>query len=222
MHVLPRRNWMLAGLLLATALGSSGCLVNMMALPFYLIGAESKAPPAIELVDGRRDEKRVLVLSYANSGLRFGHDAIDEEIAQLLGFNIASNEKRFTVVPEREVRHWRDMNSHWGEMSLQEIGEEFDVDYVIFTEVQEFSLNETKNQYLLQGKSRVIFRVHDVNKDMVVFNDMYMCSYPPNRSVPLTEVISEDHFRRRFLRKIARDLSWYVVPHRYVDEVSDL
>lgn len=204
------------------ALAPAGCAVNMMALPYFLFGGQSLADPAVKLVHKKKDKKKVLVLSYADSNIQWGHDAIDDELCGLLIGKIAAGDSRLEVIPERRVRSWKDMNPDWADKSLQQIGEHFDVDYVIFFECTAFSLNEAKNQFLLQGKTRVVFRVHDVNKDSLVYDNVYQKDYPPNRAVPLTDVNSEEQFRRMFLRRIAQELSWYVVPHPYADEVSDI
>ncbi|MFO0945081.1 MAG: hypothetical protein U1D30_03915 [Planctomycetota bacterium] len=217
-----RQVFVAALLAAATMFTSSGCLVNVMALPYFLFAGEPTVKPPVKLLQKRRDEKKVLVLGFADPSLKFGFDAVDDELTGLIIGEIMEKEKRLEVIPERKVRGWRDTNPHWTDKSLQEIGENFDVDYVIFFEVSTLSLNETKNQYLLQGKTKVIVKIHDVNKDAQIFNDTYQREYPPERAVPLTDFSSEEQFRRLFLRTIAREISWYVVPHRHADEISDI
>lgn len=218
-----RRPALIAAMLaVATALTSTGCIINMMALPYFLFAGEPTVKPPVKLLTKRREEKSVLVLGFADPSLKFGFDAVDDELTGLIIGEIMAKEKRLNLVPERKIRGWRDTNPHWIDKSLQEIGEHFDVDYVLFFEVASLTLNETKNQYLLQGKTKVIVKIHDCNKDAQIFNDTYQREYPPERAVPLTDVSSEEQFRRLFLRTIAREISWYVVPHRHADEISDI
>lgn len=213
----------LGGILaVAMLLSTTGCFVNMMAAPFFLFGKDPTIDPPLKLLKGRRDSKKVLVISYADNGLRFGFDSIDEDICSLAGAAIALGDKRFEVVPARKARAWRDSNPNWSDLSLQEIGEQFDVDYVMFMEVTRFSLNETKNQFLLQGSINVKVKVHDIAVDQMILDEMYQREYPPNRAVPLTDVASEEQFRRMFLATVGREISWYLVPHRAADEISEL
>lgn len=205
--------------LILTALIGSGC----RALPYFLMLApEPTIAPEISLFANKREKKRAMVISYADSGIRFGYESIDDDLTDLLLAELVRNEERLEIIPARKVREWKDRNQGWVEKSLQDIGEHHDVDYVIFLEAQDFSLNETKNQYLLQGRARVLFRVHDVAKDVTIFERTYDRDYPPNRPVPVTEVASEEQFKRRFLMTMARELSWFLVPHRQADQVSDL
>lgn len=202
-------------------LGSGGCMVNMMALPYFLFVKDMAVPPKVKLVDKKKDRKKVMVLSYANSGLQWGHDEIDEELTALLIGEIAQAEDRLEVVPERQIRAWRDLNAGWAEKSLQEIGEHFDVDYVLFLECADFSLNEGKNQYLLRGRGRILFRVHDVAKNTIIYENEYLREYPRERPVSINDITSEDQFKKAFLRRIAKELAWYVVPHAPADEMED-
>ena len=95
----------LAGILaVATMLSSTGCFVNMMALPFFLFGKEPTIDPPLKLVSGRRDSKKILVLSYADNGLKFGFDSIDEDICSLAGAAIVQGDPRLEVVPARKAR----------------------------------------------------------------------------------------------------------------------
>lgn len=213
---------LLAAMTISFAFGSTGCLINVMALPYFLFAGDPVVKPPVKLLEKRRDKKNVLVLGYADPSLRFGFSSIDDEIAGLLINEISEKEDNLTLIPERKVRGWRDTTPTWTDMSLQEIGEHFDVDYVLFFEVASMTLNQTKNQFLLQGMTRVNVKIHDCNKDMIIFDDVYTREYPPERSIQLSDVSSEEQFRRMFVRTIAREISWYVVPHRHADEISDI
>jgi hypothetical protein len=219
------RWWNGAWLAVTAAMLATGCTgsVNMLAVPYFLMfGAEPTVPPRVELVKGRKDKKKVLVLCYAEPGLKFGFDSIDDSLCGLVIGELARTEPRLEVVPERKVREWADVNPNWQAHGLGEIGERFDVDYVLSFEVVGFQLNETKNQFLLKGSARILVEVHDVDENKRLFQGIYEREYPPHRAVPLADVRSEEHFRDMFLRTIARELTWYVLPHRMHDEPLDL
>lgn len=209
-------------LVLLAFLPTMGCQLNVLAIPYFLIAGEPKVPPAYKLVEKRKDTKRVLVLAFADTGLRWGYQAIDDELTGLLSSQLQLGDKRLEVVPDRSVREWKDRNADWVDKDPQMIGEHFDVDYVLFVEITSFSLNTTQNQFLLQGHCDVLFKVWDVNKESMVFSDVFEKDYPTERSIELQDVTSEEQFRRLFLRRIAEELSWYVVPHRAADEIEDV
>ena len=130
---------------------------------------------------------------------------------------ISATEERFKVVPQHKVRQWLDENPHWADHSFHEIGEHFGVDYVYFIEIGSFALNEEKNHFLLRGKTDVLVTIHDVAKQKVRYQDTYQKTYPAAQTLNLTDVHSEQQFRRAFLEVMANELAWYVVPHREVD-----
>lgn len=201
---------------------SAGCGVDMMAIPYFLFAGEPRIDPPIQLCDGRKDEKKVLVLAFADNGIKWGYQAIDDELTGLMVSQLVTSDSRLEVVPERTTREWKDRNANWVDKDPQAIGEHFDVDYVIFAEVTSFTLNTTRNQFLLQGHCDVLFKVWDVNKEAMIFDDVFERDYPSNRSIELQDVTSEEEFRRLFLRRVAEELSWYVVPHKSADEIEDM
>jgi hypothetical protein len=211
-------------LALATSLvlSAGGCAVNVLAIPYFLMGGEPRIQPPVKLCEKKKDTKRVLVLAFADTGIQWGYQSVDDELTGLLVSEILQGDKRIEVVPEQTINEWKDRNANWIDRDPQTIGEHFDVDYVLFVEVTSFSLNTTRNQYLLQGHSDVLFKVWDVNKETLAFSDVLEKDFPSNRSVELQNVSSEEQFRRLFLRRIARELSWYIVPHQAADEIEDL
>jgi hypothetical protein len=208
--------------LLLAVVPAVGCQLNVLALPYFLIAGEPTIDPAFKLCEKRKETKRVLVLAFADTGLRWGYQAVDEELTGLLVSQLQTGDKRLEIVPERSIREWKDRNADWVDKDPQMIGEHFDVDYVLFVEITAFSLNTTQNQFLLQGHCDILFKVWDVNKEALVFSDVFEKDYPSERSIELQDVTSEEQFRRLFLRRIAEELSWYVVPHRNADEIEDV
>lgn len=207
--------------LLALA-SSGGCSINMLAIPYFLFAGEPKIDPPVTLCKNRKDTRRVLVLTYADTSIQWGYRAIDDELTVHLVNRIAGADSRLEVVPERAVREWKDRDADWIDKDPQAIGEYFDVDYVLFVEVTSFSLNTTRNQFLLQGHADVLFKVWDVNTQDMIFTHVLEKDYPTNRSIELQDVSSEEQFRRIFLRRLAEELSWYVVPHKVADEIEDV
>lgn len=203
---------------------ASGCLggvVNMMALPYFIMRGDARQDPlGVSLVKAKKETRRLVVIPYADFGLRNGFGALDEDLAGMLIAEIVKAEDRLKIVPERKVREWKDVRGDWGEWTSQQIGEHFDVDYVVYFEIANFKLSDPKNPYLLQGNTRVLFRVYDVNRETEIFSDVYERDFPPNRPVSVTE-ISEGEFQRRFLRRVAKELSWFITPHESVDPITD-
>lgn len=201
---------------------SGGCSFDMLAIPFFMFAGEPKIEPPVQLCKGRKDKKKILVLAYADSGIQWGYQAIDAELTGLLIGQMNQGDSRLELVPERTIREWKDRNPGWMDKDPQAIGEHFDVDYVYFAEITSFTLNTTRNQYLLQGHTDVLVKIWDVNKESMIFDDVFERDYPSERQVELQSVASEEDFRRLFLRRIAQELSWRVVPHREADKIEDI
>jgi hypothetical protein len=208
MKISGSRSLLWSGLLVATLLASTGCQLAY----FAMLGQEHTVDPHKPLVHGRKDTKKVVVLAYARNELRFTYDALDDDFAKLLGAAITMG----------EVRKWRNDHPDWMEKQLRDIGDHFDADYVLVAEFHSFSINDSADQFLLQGRTSILFRIFDVAANDTMYDTTYSREYPPNRHVPLTDVASEKAFRDRFLATAAREISWYVVPHRRRDELSDI
>ena len=208
----------LAGLAASAATGCSG-MVNVLAIPALFTGSEC-IEPEVKLVKGRHDSARVLVLSYANADLRWGNDSVDEEITAMLSAEL-SKESRFKITPERKVRAWKDLNPRWARKNAQEIGEEFEVDYVVTLEVTDFAVQEPKSPFLLQGRAKAKIRVHDVKKDQMVYDDVFTRDFPSTGPIPAQDVASQDGFKIKFMRTLARELSWKLVAHPASDVAKD-
>ena len=208
----------LAGALAVATTGCSG-MVNMLALPALFTGAEC-IEPKVKLVKGKHDKAKILVLSYANTDLRWGNDSVDEEITAMLSAEL-SQEPRFKITPERKVRAWKDLNPRWSAKGPQAIGEEFEVDFVVMLEVTEFAVQEPKSPFLLQGRTKATIKVHDVKKDMQVYTDIYTREFPSTGPIPASDVSSQDGFKIKFMKTLAKELSWTLVAHPSADVAND-
>ncbi len=162
--------WCNLGLLACLAMLLVGC-GNLGAL-FYFLSPSQGDPPPVELVKGRK-KKSIAYLVYVNNGLKFTFDDLDSQLAGRLATQTKLTDKRFVVKPDREVREWKDKNPQWLEMNLQKIGEALDVDFVYFVEIKRFSLNETKSQLLLQGATDMVVKIHDVEEDVLRYDNTY-------------------------------------------------
>ena len=205
--------WASAFAVFTAVLISCGCSINMLAIPYYLFVGEQKLPPPKPLVEGKKDRKKVAVISYVDNALRFSFDSLDSDLESMVSMEMAKNEKRVDVVQAKKIRNWRDKNPGWIDASLQSVGEKFDANYVIFIEISEFSLSADRNQFLYQGRAKVSVKLHDVSKDSVEYADSWVREYPPNRPVDMREYTSEDQFRNKFLAVLAKEVAWHFVPH---------
>jgi hypothetical protein len=208
----------LAGIVASASAGCSG-MVNLLALPALITGQEC-IEPKVQLVKGRHDSAKILVLSNANSDLRWGNDSVDEEITAMLSAEL-SKESRFKITPERKVRAWKDLNPRWATKTPQAIGEEFEVDYVVMLEVTDFAVQEPKSPFLLQGRAKARIKVHDVKKDQEVYTDIYTREFPSTGPIVASDVASQDGFKIKFMRTLAQELSWTLVSHPASDVAHD-
>ncbi|MEJ7591744.1 MAG: hypothetical protein WKF77_09360, partial [Planctomycetaceae bacterium] len=113
-----------------------GC--NYFILLGYLIGGPPQIEPLFEKDTKKSltDRKtRVAVVCYASDELKYECEHIDHIIARQVAHQLSDN--KIDVVPSDEVRGWMVNNPDWD--TAAEVGAAFDVNYVIYIDVSDFS-----------------------------------------------------------------------------------
>lgn len=150
---------LLIGLLLVTA---PGC--NYMLLLGYLIGGPPQEEPQFEKETKKSmtdKDVRVAVVCYAPDDLKYKFENIDHILAKAVAVQLAN--KKIEVVPYDEIRVWLDENPDWD--TAVDIGAEFDVTYVIYIDVSDFSLYERDTNALMRGRCDAMVSVYEMETD---------------------------------------------------------
>ena len=221
MSVTRQRSILAGCLLLALACGT-GC--NVLSVPAFLFGPESKRDAELKKLaaDDKEKEVRIVILTYAGLETRPEFLRVDRELTGMLvrwleqGFTY--NKERVTIVPPRQVEKFKDENPKWQTMDLVEIGKNrnFDADYVVYLEINSLTLYEAgSGNQLYRGRTKISVAVADVNKpEEDPVKKEFSSEYPSEAKGPVPVGDSSlQEFRQAFLNHVTKKLSWNFTSH---------
>lgn len=217
------RRWRLAGLMLVAALLGTGC--NVLSLPYFLFPASSKYPPGLVKLssDNKKHPSKVVILAYlATEGgpeLIQADRELGRSLIQHLQVAVKENEEKVELIPGRKVEKFKNEHPDWHAMDMQDIGKHFDVDYVVFVEIEGIDLYETgSHKMMYRGQAEVKVYVQDMaHPDDDPITHPYHCEYPPSGPRPVDDT-NLATFRHDFLEYVAEHLSWLFTAHSTREE----
>ena len=124
------------------------------------------APDPVEEVTAEFDKlpgRRVLVLVWAEAATVFEYPHIQFELARYVNYHLKTNVDPIALITAREVAAYQRDTPGWESLPLDQVGSHFDVDYVIYLELPEYTIRGPGTQYLLAGRGRVAMSVYDVH-----------------------------------------------------------
>ena len=196
-----------------------GC--NYFILLGYLIGG----PPQLEPLFEKETQKsftdrgvRIAVVCYADDELKYKHDNIDHFIAARISARLQQNQ--IEVVNPDQVRLWLEENQDWD--SPEEIGAEFDVTYVVYVDIHDFSLFERDSANLFRGRCEGMVRVYEMETDgdgREIFSRDITSAYPTQVGRPASEV-SFDTFRMEYFWRLSDEIGRLFYPYGNGDDIS--
>jgi hypothetical protein len=209
--------WLAA--LVATA-SLPGC--NYFILLGYLIGGPPAIEPEFEKETGGKSltdlDVTVAVVCFAPTEVKFNFDEIDHEIAKYVTFQLHAH--KIKVISPDRVRAWLDKNPEWDK--AEEIGEAFGVTYVIYVDLNEFSLYEENSTQLYRGRSSGWVSVFEMDKDgngdkifSKEFNDRY-----PKFAPRETSEVSYATFKKEYLSHISEEIGVKFYEQYQVDRIG--
>jgi hypothetical protein len=106
-------------------------------------------------------------------------------------------------------------------MNLEEIGQQFDADYVIYLELHSLTLYEPgSGNTLYHGRADVsvhLVNVHDPESES--FKDDPSYEFPVSKGPQPADDMTPRKFRQDFLTYIAKRLSWNFTAHPIQDDI---
>lgn len=211
----PQSPWLLAAMLLVLALALvplAGC--SMLAAVQYIIHGEPTVPAQF----ANLKDHKVAVVCYAPAEIRYSFDAVDLDVAKRLSGLLQQNIDKIDVVEPDLVASWLDKHGNWSEVT--EIGKAFDADYVVFADIQQFSLYEENSPNMYRGRAYVDLRVYDVKDDgEVVYESDVESQFPLGRPVPVSEQ-RERSFRREYVARLADEIGRNFYPYVAGEDVK--
>jgi hypothetical protein len=212
---IPPSPWYVALLILGLGLALlplAGC--NMLAAFQFILQGEPTVDPAFTALE----DHKVVVVCHAPARIRYSFDSVDTDLAKAMSRLLELNAEDVEVVEPDAVASWLDKHGNWSDVT--EIGKAFEADYVIFADVQQFSIYEENSPNMLRGRAYVDLRVYDVNDDgEVVFEADIESIYPLGRPLPVGEK-RERSFRREYVARLADELGRHFYPYVAGEDVK--
>jgi len=198
----------------------SGC--NYFMLLGYLIGG----PPSIEPDFDKMTKKSftdyqitVAVVCYAPTELKYDFANVDDEIAKYVSYRF--KEHKIEVIHPDHVRAWLDRNPDWEKP--EEIGEAFETDYVVYIDVNKYSLYEENSANLYRGRSEALVSVFEMgtNGEGDKIYSKEIVSVFPIHTPRAASSVSYQTFKRQYLSRLSEEIGRLFYEHFNGDNIPD-
>ncbi len=199
--------------------GTSGC--NYFILLGYLIGGPPQLEPLFEKETSKSmtdKDVRVAVVCYAPDELKYQYDSIDHILARYLSHQLDKN--KIEVIRPADVRQWLEENREWD--TPVEVGAAFDVRYVIYVDISDFSLYERDSANLFRGRCEAIVTVYEMKADGTgrpIFSRDLTSAFPTQVPRSGSEV-SYESFRMEYFWRLSEEIGRLFYPYLHGDDIG--
>lgn len=198
----------------------SGCRVGM------LLGLLIAGPPTVEPDFDRQTKEcmtdkdvTVAVVCFAPTEVRYSFDNIDHELAKYVSFRL--QEHKITTVPPDHIRAWLEENKDWDKP--EEIGAAFKTTYVIYIDLNEFSLFEEGSTSLYRGRAEAVVSAWKMDEDGVtaekIFSMEKVSKFPQQQPVSSSED-TYGNFKGRYLSRLSDEIGRFFYEYYLSDEIG--
>lgn len=207
------------------------CLSLVLCLPLtgcsyvlfigYLIGG----PPSIE-PDFDRDTKEcmtdkdvtVAVICFAPKAVKYSFEDIDHELAKYVAFRL--HEHKISVINPDRVKAWVESNPEWDRP--EEIGAYFETTYVVYIDLNEFSLYEDGSATLYRGRSEAICSVWKMDEEgsaEKIFSKEKISKFPTHQPIASSEA-TYSNFKARYLSRLSEEIGRLFYEYYLIDDID--
>lgn len=218
MRAIPKRLSMLLTVLLLCG-AASGC--NYLMVFGYLIGGPPSVEPQFdkETKQSMTDKDvRVAVVCFAPNEIKYSFENIDHELAQYVAFQLHSH--KIGVIPPDLVKGWLEEHKDWDKP--EEIGAAFKVTYVIYIDLNEFTLYEEGSASLYRGRSEGIVSVWKMDDDdhaEKIFSAEKTSKYPMHQPVSSGDK-TYTTFKGEYLTRLSDEIGRFFYEYYVADEIA--
>lgn len=217
----PVRIWVTVFMALALCLPLSGC--SYLLFFGYLLGGPPSVEPPFdtETQECMTDKDvTVAVICFAPKDVKYGFEKIDEELAKYVTFRL--HEHKIKVINPDQVKAWLDSNKDWDKP--EEIGAAFKTTYVIYIDLNEFTLYEEGSATLYRGKSEAIVSVWKMDESHEeaekIFSKEKISKFPLHRPESATET-TYSNFKARYLSRLSDEIGRFFYEYYLSDEIME-
>ena len=198
---------------------ASGC--NYLVIFGYLLGGPPSVEPEFEketkesLTD---KDVRVAVVCFAPNEIKYSFESIDHELAQYVAFQLFAH--KIKVVPPDLVKGWLEENKDWDKP--EEIGVHFKVTYVIYIDLNEFTLYEEGSPNLYRGRSESIvsaWKMDDDGHAEKIFSAEKTSKYPVHQPVSSGDKTYMT-FKGEYMTRLSDEIGRFFYSYFVADEIA--
>ncbi len=204
-------------LLMLVCSGASGCSLYVMAGKMFfgdpLQTCEFTKNTKVDLAD---EKKKVLVVCSTPESIRSDYPSLNYDLLEQITYRLRRND--IDVLDTGKVATWLDDNGGvWND--VEELAENFDVDYIIHVDIDEFDYREPNSPNLLRGKTFGNISAYEVEeidgmkRALQVFTSEYTSEYPIHMPVSI-ETESPEVFRKKYKDRIADQIGRFFYNYR--------
>lgn len=193
-------------LLTLVCLSASGCSLGVMVGKMFfgdpLVTCEFTSRTKVDLAE---DKKKVLVICSTPESIRSDYPSLNYDLLEQITYRLRRNDVE--VIDTGDVATWLDDNGGvWND--VDELAENFETDYIIHVDIDDFDYREPNSPNLLRGKAfgnvsaYEVMEVDGLKRALEVFSSEYTSEYPSHMPVSI-ESESPKVFRKKYLDRIA-------------------
>lgn len=215
--IMTRWLTLVAALLLCVPL--SGC--SYVLFLGYLIGGPPSVEPEFEAqTDESLSDKdvTVAVVCFAPTEVRYSFENIDNELAKYVTFRLV--EHKIKAIPPDYVKAWLDENKEWDRP--EEIGNALKANYIVYIDLNEFSLYEEGSASLYRGRSEAIVSVWKMDEGgeaEKIFSAEKISKYPLHQPISTSEE-TFTNFKGRYLSRLSEEIGRFFYEYYLSDEIA--
>jgi len=185
------------GLIILGLVSATGCTSLLFTLLYLVKGPDT--PAEFKKLKG----KSVVVVCRSQSTSDYNMDGVPREIAHKVNADLEKKVKKIKLADQRKVD--QSLNKKRNQVrDFRDFGDEFDTDYVIGIELNQFRISSPNSPGSYQGRARYIVKVFDMHEaGKQVYEKMSPdIVYPPNSVIDST-TNSSDQFHQDFIDYVA-------------------
>lgn len=210
---------------LSTLMLCGVCLVLSGCRPLMLLGLLIAGPPTVEPEFDKQTQESmtdkdvtVAVVCFAPTEVKYSFENIDHELAKYVSFRLREN--KITVISPDHVRAWLEENKDWDKP--EEIGAAFKATYVIYIDLNEFSLFEEGTATLYRGRSEAVVSAWKMDDDGAaekIFSMEKISKFPQQQPVSTSEE-TYNNFKARYLSRLSDEIGRLFYEYFLADEIG--
>ncbi len=213
------RTWICWLLLLCALPSLTGC--QYLILAGYLIGGPPSIEPDFDRETGKSftgKKEKVAVICYAPDKVKWDFDKIDRELAFYIAHRLKSH--KVIVIDPDQVNAWVEANPDWDKPD--ELGEAAGADYVVYIELDEFSLYEENSSNLYRGRTKGIVSVYEMEDGAgeVIYERDLDSKYPIHAPVATSEKSFYD-FKALYMSRLSEEIGRLFYEHFAGDDIPE-